>query len=90
MNMDSAVELFAELTARGLFLEARGSDTLRVGPPELVDETTVEQVRAMKPALLSILQGAGTQTWTCTRCGKFSFHIPTICYWCREVRAGTA
>lgn len=88
MTLEPAAQLLAELTARGLFLEPRGPDTLRIGPPELLDQATVDQVRALKPELLSILQGAGTRTWPCSLCGKYAFRLPEICYWCRRAGAG--
>ena len=25
-----------------------------------------------------------TETFTCSDCGKFAFHVPTTCYWCRQ------
>jgi len=78
----AAVVLFAELQARGLYLEPRGPDLLRIGPPDLLDEDTVEKVRTAKTAILSVLRERGTRTWACVRCGKFAFDVPTVCFWC--------
>ncbi len=78
----AAVVLFAELQSRGLFLELRGPDLLRIGPPDLLDEDTVERVRTAKTAILSVLRERGTRTWACVRCGKFAFDVPTVCFWC--------
>ena len=81
---EAAVVLFAELQARGLYLESQGPDLLRIGPPDLLDEDTVEQVRAAKTAILSVLRDRGSRTWACVRCGKFAFDVPTVCAWCRH------
>ena len=80
----AAVVLFAELQSRGLFLELRGSDLLRVGPPDLLNDDLLERVRAAKTAILSLLRDQGTRTWSCVRCGKFAFNVPTVCAWCRH------
>lgn len=80
-----AARLVAEFRARGLYLEPRGHDRLRVGPPELLDPGTVERAREAKTALLRIL--TSDRIWTCVRCDRFRFRQPTICYWCRRVIA---
>lgn len=87
-NMDEAARLMAEIRARGLYLEPRGPDRLRIGPPDLLDEKTLERARAAKSALLAILTSG--QTWPCVRCERFRFALPTICYWCARTRAGHA
>jgi len=90
MNTGHATELIAELTARGLYLEPKGQGTLRIGPPELLDEATVALVRTMKSELLAVLLNEGIRSWPCSRCGRFAFRLPTICFWCRSVREGAA
>ncbi len=39
-------------------------------------------VRASRGELLALLTRRGVQ---CSRCGKYSFPEPTICFWCRRV-----
>ena len=93
-ELDRAAHLLADLRARGLYLEPRGPDRLRIGPPDRLDEDTLAHVRALKPALLAILMDRGRRTWPCIRCENpaFVFPLPTICYWCRrtEGRPGHA
>lgn len=79
-----AAQLLAELRSRGLQLAPRGADRIWVAPIEMLDEGTLQRVRAMKSALLSILLSVGHKTWCCTRCGRYAFHLPTICFWCRK------
>ena len=81
-DLDRAALLIAEWRARGLYLESRGPDRIRIGPPELLDEKMIESARAAKPALLRILTASG-ETWPCSWCGRFRCGLPTICYWCR-------
>ena len=80
-DVDRAARLIAEWRARGLYVESRGPDRIRIGPPELLDEKTIESARAAKPALLRILT-APAETWPCEFCGRFRFGLPTICFWC--------
>ena len=81
-DLDVAARLMAEWRARGLYIVSRGQDRIRIGPPELLDDETIESARAVKPALLRIL-AAPEESWPCARCGKFRFGLPTICFWCR-------
>ena len=80
----TAAVLFAELQARGLYLDPRGPDLLRIGPPDLLNEDRLERVRAAKTEILSLLRERGTQTWPCVVCDRHSFDVPTVCYWCRH------
>ena len=82
-DLDQAARLLAELRARGVYVEPRGNDQIRIGPPELLDEEMIESARAAKPALLQILTTT-TKSWSCEWCGRFRFSLPTICYWCRS------
>ena len=82
-DLDRAARLIAEFRARGLYVEPRGPDLIRIGPPELLDEEMIESARAAKPALLRILT-APEESWPCEWCGRFRFRLPTICYWCRS------
>ena len=82
--MSHPLELLAELNARGLFVEPRGLDRLRVGPPDLVDDETIARIRQVKASLLKVLTEHHGDTWACIRCGRFSFTTPVVCYWCRR------
>lgn len=82
-DMDQAARLIAEWRARGLYVESRGPDRIRIGPPELLDDEMIASARAAKPALLRILTAPDKTTWSCSWCGRFGFGLPTICYWCR-------
>lgn len=81
-DLREAVALLAELQRRGLYVEPRGPDVLRIGPPELLDEDILKEARRVKAALLEVL--TTPHTWPCTRCGNFVFRLPTLCYWCRK------
>ena len=88
IDLDAAAVLLAELRARGVYLEPRGPDRLRIGPPDLLDDDAIERARAAKPALLHIL---GTSaSWSCVRCGRFRFSLPTVCWWCRRAEGRPA
>ena len=82
-DLDVAARLIAEWRARGVYVEYRGPDRLRIGPPDLLDEEMIERARVAKPALLRILT-TSEETWACLSCGRFRFWLPTICYWCRR------
>ena len=82
-DLDEAALLIAEWRARGLYIESRGPDRIRIGPPELLDEDMIKSARAAKPALLRILT-TPEETWACAWCGRFRFGLPTLCYWCRS------
>ena len=84
-NLQEAVALLAELQLRGLYIEPSGPNLLRVGPPDLLDEFTLTQVRAAKTALMEIF--SNPRTWPCVRCERFAFRTPTVCYWCRRAGA---
>ena len=81
-DLDQAARLIAEWRALGVYVQSRGPDRIRIGPPELLDDEMIESARAAKPALLLILT-APDETWSCSWCGRFRFGLPTICYWCR-------
>ena len=82
-DLDRAARLIAEWHASGLYVEPRGPDLIRIGPPELLNEEMIESARAAKPALLRILT-ASEESWPCEWCSRFRFRLPTICYWCRS------
>ena len=82
-----AVSLVAELRACGLTIEPDPPGHVIVRPKDLLDEELVTRVRALKPALLELLTGP-PRSWPCTRCERFVFRLPTICYWCQRAAGG--
>lgn len=87
-NLREASALLAELQLRGLYIEPSGPNLIRVGPPDLLDDNTLNQVRAVKTALIEIF--SNPRIWPCVRCEKFAFRTPTVCYWCRLVEGRPA
>jgi len=87
-DLDEAARLVAEWRARGLYLERRGPDRLRIGPPDLLDDRVLDRAREAKPALLQILRER--RSWPCARCGRFHFPLPTVCYWCKDTERSPA
>ena len=81
MESRAAAQLFAELSARGIRVVLDG-DRLRIGPPERLDPETLERARAVREALRSIV--STKRTWPCVRCGRHSYPLPAVCYWCRR------
>jgi hypothetical protein len=54
----------------------------------MLDPETLAALRAHKAALLALLAEPGP--WSCVRCERFAFALPTVCYWCRRTEATPA
>lgn len=65
-----------ELAYRGIRIEARG-DRLRYSPRSAVTPDLVDQMRACKNELLTILRSSSVDLGACTACGEKLWEIPT-------------
>lgn len=89
-DVREAAALLAEAAARGVWIRRDPSGSLRVGPTDRLDPTTLQDLRLRKEALLALFSTPAP--WSCLRCGRHRFAQPTLCYWCRrtEERPGYA
>lgn len=82
LDVEGTARALAELRARGLYVTPTGPDRIRIGPPDLLDDEILRWARGVKPELLRIL--TTRRAWSCVRCDRFRFRLPTVCYWCRR------
>ena len=82
MPVSEAAWLIAELGARGLRLRPLPNGRIYVQPANLLDSRTADRIKAMREPIRNIL--SSSCGWSCSRCARFRFPLPAVCYWCRR------
>jgi hypothetical protein len=73
-------DLLEMLRREGVSVQLVNGSDLRVRAPHgVLTEERRELLRALKPEIIALLR-----TYPCTKCGRFAFQRPTLCYHCRN------
>ena len=76
----TTAELLRATRERGIELHAVGDGVRYRAPRGALTDDLRRALTARKAEILAILTG----TFSCGYCGRFSFHEPTVCFWCRH------
>lgn len=77
----TAHEALQEARRRGIVLTQAGSTLRFRGPKDALSEDLKRELKRHKPTIITLL-GEGRSTYPCSRCERFAFAVPTVCFWC--------
>lgn len=82
----SAADVLRAARERGVELIPDGDHLRYRGPREVLTPDLLMEFKRHKPALIALISSP-PETYACSRCRRFAFPQPVMCYWCRRLEA---
>ena len=66
---------------QGIELIPDGEHLRYSGPRQVLTPDMLAELKRLKPDLIALIS-TPSETHTCSRCHRFAFQKPVLCYWC--------
>ena len=81
--MTAAESLIWTTRQQGVVLTPDGDQLRYSGPREVLTKELLSELKRLKPDIIALIS-TPPETHPCSRCRRFSFPQPVVCFWCRS------
>ena len=87
--MSAAEEVLRAAREQGVTLTLDGDQVRYSGPREALTPHMLAELRRHKPDIIALISSP-PKTYPCSRCRRFAYPEPGVCYWCKSTPEASA